>query len=140
MPTSATSGSLAGCARRLPLPSRRTSRAASGWRTCCARWPFRCWASPFPCSSGCRCSSLSERGKRPVEDLVPADAGGELHQHVEGDDGADGDGEPRVALEEERVAEEDEEHELGRSGLDEREPPAGHDPQVADDEEQARGG
>ena len=55
------------------------------------------------------------------EDVLPVHVGGQLHQHEERQHRADGDREPGVALEEERVAEQHQEHELGDAGLDQGE-------------------
>ena len=52
-----------------------------------------------------------------ANDRAPVHTSGCLHQDEQRDDRADGDREPRVALEEERVAEEHEEHELRQPRL-----------------------
>jgi hypothetical protein len=57
----------------------------------------RCRARPGAGSRECR--------TRP-EHLVPSDAGGHLHQGEQRDDGADRDGQARVPLDEEGIAEE----------------------------------
>ena len=65
---------------------------------------------------------------------------GHLHQDEERQDGADRDRQPGEALEEERVAEEHQKHELSGAGAQQGATHAGHQAQVADDEEQADGG
>ena len=59
------------------------------------------------------------------EDVGPPDGRGHLHQHEQRDDGADGHRQAGVALEEERVAEEDEEHQLRRARVQQRAPHPG---------------
>ena len=63
-----------------------------------------------------------------------------LHQDEERNDGADRDRQPGEALEEKRIAEEHEKHELSGAGSQQGVAHAGHQAQVADDEEQADGG
>ena len=76
-----------------------------------------------------------------ARNVGPVQAGRHLHQDEERDHGADRDREPRVALEEEGVREEHEEDELGGPRLQERRAHAGHDPEVAHDQQDAdRGG